>query len=190
MAENHNISEIYNITYKIKEEEFRTYGIAVGKIPFERRKTRTVVTGAIETMIAILLNIYIFTHPTEKTFVYVLAVSLLFLGIYSMVFYILMFPRILTKSITEQFKRSEYLKNEITLLFYSDRIVERSMDHEGNYFYNGLLSIWKTGGGIALNVGEKRTLLVPSSVLAQTEGLEEFIRDIAAEYSKEYKEIL
>lgn len=161
-----NSDALLRLTYTVPKEDFQNYALADGMKRFDAKKRKSVVTGAIETLIAAALIAWVIATGTAPGFIYVLCTALLFLGIYTLVFYTHLLPRLLFKNAGASYDNSKYLNKEISLKVYSDRIEETTPENEGTYFFISPLKIFETKGGIALEVSSSRTLLLPASMPA------------------------
>lgn len=194
--ENNNINKnkepIFNLKYKITEEEYLYYNHLYASEEFRGKRKKANRTGILELIIGTALIIFVlFTEMgrQNKGLFSILAALGFGLGIYSLIFYRVIFPNSLTKSAKGYYQKSKYLTNEIELTFYNNRLEEKAVETENVYKWNEIESFAKSEKLYFITIKGKRSILIPKNALGDDKYiLEEFFETVSKKYGKEYKE--
>jgi len=137
--------------------------------------------------VGILLLIAMIFQNNFESIVIVLDIFLIAIGSYSVVFYKLIFPRSLKKSATKQYNSRDYLKNEISLDFYPDKLVENSHDGLTEVFWSDIYGFKIAKDIYMIMLSEKRCIIVPKAQIEEKSyELEAFFESVSKEFDKKY----
>lgn len=187
---NINKEPIFNLRYRISEEEYIYYNELYAGESFKSKKKKANFTGTLElcTGLAIILFVF-FSDFANKQLIAVLASLLIGLGIYSLLFYRVIFPNSLRKSAKNFYQSSKYMANDIELFFYNNRLEEKSAETENTYKWSEVESFAKSEKLYFITLKGQRSILISKSSLGDDKYLlEEFFETISKKYSKVYKE--
>ena len=185
-----NKEPIFNLKYRISEEEYIYYNELYASESFKSKKKKANFTGTLElcTGLAIILFVF-FSDFANKQLIAILASLLIGLGIYSLLFYRVIFPNSLRKSARNFYQKSKYMANDIELFFYNNRLEEKSAETENTYKWNDVESFAKSEKLYFITLKGQRSILISKSSLGDDKYLlEEFFETISKKYSKVYKE--
>ena len=189
---NNNKEPIFNLKYKISEEEYLYYNHLYASEEFRGKRKKANRTGILELVIGTALILFVlFTEMGKQNrgLFSILAAMGFGLGIYSLLFYKVIFPNSLTKAAKGHYQKSKYLTNEIELLFYNNRLEEKAVETENTYKWNEIESFAKSEKLYFITIKGQRSILIPKNALGDDKYiLEEFFETISKKYSKEYKE--
>ena len=185
-----NKEPIFNLKYRISEEEYVYYNELYASESFRGKKKKANFTGILEfcTGIAIIIFVF-FSDFANKQLIAVLASLLIGLGVYSLLFYRVIFPKSLRKSAIGYYNKSKYMTNEIELKFYNNRMEEKSAETENTYRWNEVESFAKSEKLYFITIKGQRSILISKSSLGDDKYiLEEFFETVSKKYGKPYKE--
>ncbi len=189
---NNNKEPIFNLKYRISEEEYLYYNHLYASEEFRGKRKKANRTGIMELVIGIaLILVVLFTEfgKQNKGLFSIVAAMGIGLGTYSLLFYKVIFPKSLTKSAKGYYQKSKYLTNEIELNFYNNRLEEKSVETENTYKWHEIESFAKSEKLYFITIKGKRSILIPKNALGDDKYiLEEFFETLAEKYGKEYKE--
>lgn len=178
---------VLTLEYTIKPEEYLHFNQYFAKENFKGKKNKTTLVGAIETVVALIL-LYATITGGEGQFrlmLVLLSAALVAFGLYSMLFYTVIFPWSLKRAARKNYDKSEYLKNPIRQDFYPDSLVETSQGVENRFYWNEITEIRETPILYMLILEEKRTILLPKASLGdQIYELDEFLKLIEQKHGK------
>ncbi len=189
---NNNKEPIFNLKYRISEEEYLYYNHLYASEEFRDKRKKANRTGIMELVIGIaLILVVLFTElgKQNKGLFSIVAAMGIGLGTYSLLFYKVIFPKSLTKSAKGYYQKSKYLTNEIELNFYNNRLEEKSVETENTYKWHEIESFAKSEKLYFITIKGKRSILIPKNALGDDKYiLEEFFKTLSEKYEKEYKE--
>lgn len=171
------------LRYTIPLPLYQAYSQIVAGEKFKKNRKKNAVTSMVELLVAVLVSLWVFTSKEKNQLAIILCVVLLGLAIYSFLFYRYIFPRTIGKNAAENYRKSQYLQNEVALAFYPDRLLEESLGQEKEYRWKDLTRLVETPGLYVLELGESRTLLLPKESLGEDKYLaEEFFATLCQKY--------
>ena len=178
---------ILTLEYTIQPEEYLHFNQYFAKENFQAKKNKTTLVGAIETVVAlILLHATATGEGQYRLMLILLSAALVACGLYSMLFYTVIFPWSLKNAARKNYEKSDYLKNPIRQDFYPDSLVETSQGVENRFYWNEVSEIRETPILFMLILEEKRTILIPKSGLGdQIYELDECLKLIEQKYGKQ-----
>ena len=95
---NPNKEIVLDLKYKISQEEYIYYNMLYAHEAFKKKKKKTIILGALELITGLVIILAVFlSQMKSQEMIYILASLLVGLGIYSISFYTLIFPKSLRK---------------------------------------------------------------------------------------------
>lgn len=171
------------LRYTIPLPLYQAYSQIVAEEKFAKNKKKNSVTSMVELLVAAIVSLWVFTSEEKNQIAIILCVALLGLAIYSFVFYRYLFPRTIGKNAAENYRKSQYLQNEVALAIYPNRLLEESLGVEKEYHWKELTRLAETSGLYVLELGETRTILLPKEGLGEDKYLaEEFFTALCEKY--------
>jgi len=184
---------LQTIEYKITLEQFLDFNRSVAEENYHTQKRKSVVMGIIEIIVGLLFIAVLLTQKrvVEHLNLFILLGSLLvFFGAYSVIFYKLIFPKQLTSSATKQYNKSEYLRGEILVKFYGDRLFEQSGTYSDSINWENTEGFRETPTLLQVMLKDTRCILIPKTqVLGQVNELKELFQKISDVYNLPYKKV-
>ena len=114
------MSPLAQIRYRITLEQYLDFNRSVAEQNFKKQRRKSVLMGGVEMVVGALFLVSLLALEPQKqqqmpyfSLYLVLGFILILLGVYSVAFYKVIFPRQLVKSATKQYQKSEYLRGEI-----------------------------------------------------------------------------
>lgn len=184
---------LQSIEYTITLDQFLDFNRSVAEENFHAQRKKSVVMGMIEICVGAL---FIIVLLAQKNMVEHLALFLLLggllicFGAYSVIFYKIIFPRQLTSSATKQYQKSEYLRGNILVEFYNDRLFEQSGTYSDSINWDETEGFRETPTLLQVMLKDTRCILIPKTqVLGQVNELKELFQKISDVYSLPYKKV-
>lgn len=183
------------IRYRISLEQYLDFNHSIAEQNFKAQRRKSVVMGTIEVIVGILFVISLLAQETQKrqqmnnfTLYLILGCVLIVLGLYSIIFYKLIFPRQLTKSATKQYNKSDYLRGEILVEMYEDHLFEESGTYSDSVNWEDTEGFRETPTMLQIMLKGTRCILIPKKqVPGRVNELRELFLNIAQQYDLDYK---
>lgn len=177
---------VFSLEYTIRPEEYLHFNEHFAQVNYRQKKNKTTLVGAIETVVALILLYASVTGESQyRLMLVLLSAALVAFGVYSLLFYTVIFPWSLKKAAQKNYEKSEYLKNPIRQDFYADCLVETSQGVENRFYWNEISEIQETPILFMLILEERRTILIPKKGIGdQVYELDEFLKLIEQKFDK------
>lgn len=186
---NINNEPVLNIEYKISLADYIYYNELYAKEAFKDKKKKSTLVGFAELITGIAIILYVFFKKfSDAQFVVLLSSILIGLGIYSLSFYRLIFPKSLKKAATEQYEKNNYFKNNINMIFYNNRLEEKAGEFQNVYKWNNIESFAKSPKLYFITIKDKRSILIPTENLGENKDfLDQLFENLSKKYNKPFK---
>lgn len=149
------------------------------------------VMGVIEICVGALFIAVLLTQKSKVEYfnLFLLMGALLIcFGAYSVIFYKFVFPKQLTASATKQYQKSEYLRGNILVEFYNDRLFEQSGTYSDSINWEDTEGFRETPTLLQVMLKDTRCILIPKTqVLGQVNELKELFQKLSDVYNLPYK---
>ncbi len=177
-------------SYQITQEEYVGFNFELAEQSFAKQKKKAMIMGCIEIAAALLFLITLIMQPQEKnqTLYLALDVLLLVFGLYSVVFYRIVFPRQLQKAAVKQYEKNEYLQNRIQVDFYEDEVFEKSGDYENTLPYEELHGFEETDTLFKVMLTKTRCILMPKPEIEDHERLRQLFAELAEKWELPFQD--
>lgn len=127
---------IYDITFLNDFPSFQKLNAFMEEKLVGKSKKKSMMLGTIQVALAIIYLILMFvTKQPLGTFTVILAVIILFLGLFSLSYYPVFFRRKVDKVVKQTFETSEYLKSPVQFQFFEDTCFEISVVEKREFPY-------------------------------------------------------
>ncbi len=169
MAEFHNL--LGSVTFRISQEDFLHYNAYVSKNINKARAKKNTIMGIVEAVVAVLymVAILVFSPDDINWLLVALAVVLLGLGVFNILFYPVLFPKKLQKAADKAYQKSRYMQNPITLNFYENGFEERSAEIDGDVEWKECEGLLEEEGMFLLHLSHNRCVIVPVHAISEEE---------------------
>ena len=107
-------SPILKVTFQMDFNDFYNFNMHVSKEMIDKSKKKVTIFGAVEIVLAVVFLVLNFTSQANSSLNLVLAVALLCMGLFSVLFYPAFFERQLSKAVKKTFDQNEYFHNDVT----------------------------------------------------------------------------
>ena len=149
--------------------------------------------GLVEIVIGILFIMVLIAQKNvveNMAFFLILGGLLVLFGAYSVIFYKVVFPKQLTASATKQYQKSEYLRGNILVQFYGDRLFEQSGTYSDSIEWENTEGFRETPTLLQVMLKDTRCILIPKTqVLGQVNELKEMFQKVSEVYNLPYKKV-
>ena len=184
---------VQTIEYNITLDQFLDFNRSVAEENYHTQKKKSVIMGCIEVVVGLLFIAVLLTQKSvvERLNLFLaLGVLLVFFGGYSVVFYKVIFPRQLTSSATKQYQKSDYLRGDILVKFYNDRLFEQSGSYSDTVNWEDTEGFRETPTLLQVILKDTRCILIPKTqVLSQVNDLKELFQKLSEVYNLPYKKV-
>lgn len=184
---------LQTIEYNITLEQFLDFNRSVAEENYHTQKRKSVVMGVVEIVIGILFIAVLIAQKNvveNITLFLILGALLVVFGAYSVIFYKVVFPRQLTASATKQYQKSEYLRGNILVQFYGDRLFEQSGTYSDSIEWENTEGFRETPTLLQVMLKDTRCILIPKTqVLSQVNELKEMFQKVSEVYNLPYKKV-
>jgi hypothetical protein len=184
---------LQTIEYNITLEQFLDFNRSVAEENYHAQKRKSVVMGFVEIIIGILFIMVLIAQKNvveNLTLFLILGALLVLFGAYSVIFYKVVFPKQLTASATKQYQKSEYLRGNILVQFYGDRLFEQSGTYSDSIDWENTEGFRETPTLLQVMLKDTRCILIPKTqVLGQVNELKEMFQKISEVYNLPYKKV-
>ena len=184
---------VQTIEYNITLDQFLDFNRSVAEENYHTQKKKSVIIGCIEVVVGLLFIAVLLTQKSvvERLNLFLaLGVLLVFFGGYSVVFYKVIFPRQLTSSATKQYQKSDYLRGDILVKFYNDRLFEQSGSYSDTVNWEDTEGFRETPTLLQVILKDTRCILIPKTqVLSQVNDLKELFQKLSEVYNLPYKKV-
>ncbi len=184
---------LQTIEYNITLEQFLDFNRSVAEENYHAQKRKSVVMGVVEIIIGILFIMVLIAQKNvveNLTLFLILGALLVLFGAYSVIFYKVVFPKQLTASATKQYQKSEYLRGNILVQFYGDRLFEQSGTYSDSIDWENTEGFRETPTLLQVMLKDTRCILIPKTqVLGQVNELKEMFQKISEVYNLPYKKV-
>ncbi len=184
---------LQTIEYNITLEQFLDFNRSVAEENYHAQKRKSVVMGVVEIIIGILFIMVLIAQKNvveNLTLFLILGALLVLFGAYSVIFYKVVFPKQLTASATKQYQKSEYLRGNILVQFYGDRLFEQSGTYSDSIDWENTEGFRETSTLLQVMLKDTRCILIPKTqVLGQVNELKEMFQKISEVYNLPYKKV-
>lgn len=166
----------FTCTYRLDIEGFRKLNEVIEKKVLGPSKKKTARLGYAQMLIsAMYLFAIIATKQSTNTFLIMLAVVIMFLGIYCVMYYPYFFKKKLNTVIEKTFAESEYLNNDITLRFFDEFCEETNYSDTREMKYGQMDEVKTTDKYIMILVGKSGICIPKDSLGGQEKELVTFL---------------
>ena len=184
---------VQTIEYNITLEQFLDFNRSVAEENYHAQKKKSVVMGCIEVIVGLLFIVVLLTQKSmvdHLNLFLILGALLMFFGAYSIIFYKVVFPKQLTSSATKQYQKSDYLRGNILVKFYNDRLFEQSGSYSDTINWEDTEGFRETPTLLQVILKDTRCILIPKTqVLSQVNELKELFQKISKAYNLPYKKV-
>ena len=195
MAE--SASPLAQVRYRISLEQYLDFNFSVAEQNYKAQRRKSTIMGIIEIAVGILFTLTLVMTEAEKraqignfNLYLILGIVLVLLGLYSVVFYQVIFPKQLKKSATKTYNKSDYLKGEILLEVYEDHLFEESGTYSDSVAWGDTKGFRETPTMLQIMLGDTRCILIPKKQIpGRVNELREIFLDVAQKYDLNYKRV-
>lgn len=184
---------LQTIEYTITLEQFLDFNRSVAEENYHTQKKKSVAMGLVEIIIGILFIMVLIAQKNvveNMAFFLILGGLLIVFGAYSVIFYKVVFPKQLTASATKQYQKSEYLRGNILVQFYGDRLFEQSGTYSDSIEWENTEGFRETPTLLQVMLKDTRCILIPKTqVLGQVNELKEMFQKVSEVYNLPYKKV-
>ncbi len=184
---------LQTIEYTITLEQFLDFNRSVAEENYHTQKKKSVAMGLVEIVIGILFIMVLIAQKNvveNMAFFLILGGLLVLFGAYSVIFYKVVFPKQLTASATKQYQKSEYLRGNILVQFYGDRLFEQSGTYSDSIEWENTEGFRETPTLLQVMLKDTRCILIPKTqVLGQVNELKEMFQKVSEVYNLPYKKV-
>ena len=166
-------SPILKVTFQMDFNDFYNFNMHVSKEMIDKSKKKVTIFGAMEIVMAVVFLVLNFTSQSNSSLNLVLAVALLCMGLFSVLFYPAFFERQLSKAVKKTFDQNEYFHNDVTLEFF-----ETSCVGTGSVAYKDLQKVYRLGDCLILRMSKEGGYVLPLKAIGEEkiEQIEELVR--------------
>lgn len=191
------VAPLAQIRYRISFEQYLDFNNSIAEQNYKAQRRKSVIMGAIEIIVGILFVVSLLTMEEYKreqmgNFILylILGCVLIVLGLYSIVFYKIIFPRQLKKSVANQYKKSEYLRGEILIELYEDHLFEESGTYSDSVLWENTEGFRETPTMLQIMLEGTRCILIPKKQIpGRVNELREIFMKLAQQYQLDYKRV-
>lgn len=184
---------LQSIEYTITLDQFLDFNRSVAEENYHVQRKKSVIMGIIEICVGLLFIIVLLAQKSkvENIGLFLLLGTLLAcFGAYSVIFYKVIFPRQLVSSASKQYQKSEYLRGNILVEFYNDRLFEQSGTYSDSINWEETEGFRETPTLLQVMLKDTRCILIPKTqVLGQVNELKELFQKLSEVYSLPYKKV-
>lgn len=177
---------VFHFKYRISREDFLAYGVASAGTALKEKRRQRIITGVVEVFVGLVFVIFSFVTQIRNMVTRIGATVFLFMGVYTTVLYSYFFPKLVQKSVLQQYEKSLYLAGDIEISLFKEHLEEKSTTYNGKYNYYNILAVTRVPSGFAINVDEKRTVLIPFAEVEDEDEFEKFLKNICNKYEKPF----
>lgn len=179
------MNEIFKLNYNISFEDYFSYNKTVFSLQLDEKAKRTWWQGILISVLAVILIIVDIVFYQSQVFYLVLGAVVAVLGVYISLFYKVIAPRMLKKSVVKSFDSAKdgFLNREVK--FFEDHFTDLDEYFKGEIKYFDLSSIVETETLLLLMFSDMRAVIIPKSAGVSPE-LKEFLKQKMNENNKEY----
>lgn len=128
------------------------------------KKKRTMIMGLIELVVGLLfLCGSLFTGQKTSWLYPILAVVLVVMGSYGLLFYRFIFPAQLKKAAGKQYQKNEYLQHEVELHFFEDNFREIAAGTDNIVEWSEVERVKYTDSLIVMILSSQRCVIIPKT---------------------------
>ncbi|MGL5973005.1 MAG: hypothetical protein ACRCZK_04785 [Oscillospiraceae bacterium] len=133
---------LYSFNYKITLEEYKEFNSEIAVKSIDKSMKKAKILGIIQIVIAVFYLVSFFIDREQMSLIYsVLAVIVLFVGIFGVFLYPKVFAKKLNKVVTKVYNEIDYFKNDISLEFYEDYVFEQNSEYKIKKQYSEIVFV-------------------------------------------------
>ncbi|MBO1680250.1 YcxB family protein [Bittarella massiliensis (ex Durand et al. 2017)] len=171
-------SPILKVTFQMDFNDFYNFNMHISKEMIDKSKKKVTIFGIVEIVMAVVFLVLNFSSESNSSLNLVLAVALLCMGLFSVLFYPAFFERQLSKAVKKTFDQNEYFHNDVTLEFLEDKIFETSCVGTGSVAYKDLQKVYRLGDCLILRMSKEGGYVLPLKAIGEEkiDQIEELVR--------------
>lgn len=178
----------FEYTYHISLENYRDFNMMLVEYSMGKSKRKMRIFGLLEILVGILLLCTcIFSATPVHGLYYAMGTVLPLVGIFSLCYHSLIFPRQMKKSIEKAYNDSEYFAGSLTVTLYDDRAEDQSGHLKGSAKWGEISQVVESEQNFLVMMPGGRGLILPKEATgAQTEAVAEFLKGVCEKNEKQY----
>lgn len=178
--------KVMTLKYRISLDDYVQFYKIMGASAVKQKLSSTFWMGWVELAFGLAFLIALLTSDIEGGFSHYLIVAVLIgMGIYSITYRWLVYPRSLQRTVAAQYQQLSYLNGEITVDLYENLCIEYPEGQTVRTPWKDMSEVRVGGGLYMVMFGEGRCLLIPASQLAeQKETFEALLDKLCAQYGR------
>ena len=146
------------------------------------------IFGALEILVGILLlcSCFFSQGPVHALY-YVMGFSLPVVGVFSLCYHTLIFPKQMKKSIEKTYRESDYFAGELTVKLFDDRAEEQSGHLSGSAKWKDISQVVESERNLLIMMPGGRGIILPKEALGEeAEAVSEFLKAVCKKNEKQY----
>ncbi|MDD2955528.1 MAG: hypothetical protein PHD67_04335 [Oscillospiraceae bacterium] len=157
------------LAFRISLEEFTAFNLEKAEEMTAKKKKSSRLSGLLGTAVAVLVLIWLLPQPNFSRVILFLALFLLAFGVYQILYFPLLFPVMMRRSVQKAYGESRYLQNEIVLEFYDGYFKESSAEGEKKTRQKEVAAFSERPLYYQLDLKSGKSVLIPKKGLTEEE---------------------
>ena len=179
---------VFSFTYRISLDNYRDFNLMLVEYSMGKNKRKMRIFGVLELLVGgLMLCSCFFSQTPVHALYYVMGFVLLPLGVFSLLYHPLIFPKQMKKSIEKTYRESEYLNGPLTLRLYPHK-VEDSWGHlTGSAQWKEMVQVVESPENFLVMLPGGKGLILPKEAAGeQRDQVEGFLKEVCRENGKQY----
>lgn len=185
------LPKLMELRYRITFEQYFGFQWLLGEKQFKKSIKRNSIMGIVEIGLGAVYLISLIVTGLMGTGLggvtpYIMSLLIIGLGVYSLVYYRVMFEKRFRKMLLNQYNRMPYLQNEIVVDLYANHVTEYFEDQaQDSYFYK-MKGVRENEKFFIIFLEERRCLLIPKESITpeQTQTITGFLDEVCQNFEK------
>jgi len=175
-------------TYHISLENYRDFNMMLVEYSMGKSKRKMRIFGLLEILVGVLLLAScLFSRTPVHGLYYAMGTVLPLVGIFSLCYHSLIFPRQMKKSIEKTYRESEYFSGSLTVTLYDDRAEDQSGHLKGSAKWEEISQVVESEQNfLVLMPGGKGLILPKEATGEETGAVAEFLKEMCGKHEKQY----
>lgn len=178
----------FTFGYHISLENYRDFNWMLVEYSMGKSRKKMRIFGILEILVGILLLCScFFSQGAVHALYYVMGFSLPVVGVFSLCYHTLIFPKQMKKSIEKAYHESEYFAGELTVRLFDDRAEEQSGHLSGSAKWKEIAQVVESERNFLIMMPGGRGMILPKEELGdQCEAVGEFLKGVCKKNEKQY----
>ena len=180
--------ERFGFTYRISLENYRDFNLMLVEYSMGKSRKKMRIFGILEVLVGILLLCScIFSQGPGHALYYAMGFSLPVVGVFSLCYHTLIFPKQMKKSIERAYHESEYFAGELTVKLFDDRAEEQSGHLSGSAKWKDISQVVESERNLLIMMPGGRGIILPKEELGEkADAVSEFLKAVCKKNEKQY----